>query len=57
VERATAEAKDKYDEQLKTLNARNEMTLVALEAAAKMLLSGAKAKANIITRKQLMIEN
>jgi hypothetical protein len=52
VERATTEAKDKYVEQLKTLNARNETTLVALEAAAKMLLSGAEAKANIITRKR-----
>jgi hypothetical protein len=52
VERATAEAKDKCVEQLKTLNARNETTLVALEAAVKMLLSGAEAKANIITRKR-----
>ena len=52
VEKATADVKAKYIEQLNTLNARTETTLVALEAASKMLLSGAEAKANIITRKR-----
>jgi ATP-dependent protease HslVU (ClpYQ) peptidase subunit len=52
VEKATDVAKAQYVEQLNTLNARNETTVVALEAASKMLLSGAEAKANIITRKR-----
>jgi hypothetical protein len=52
VEKAIAEVNDKYIEQLKTLNDRTETTLIALEAASKLLLAGAEAKANIITRKR-----
>jgi hypothetical protein len=52
IEKAIAEVKSKYIEPLKTLNERTEATMTELEAASKMMLAGAEAKANIITRKR-----
>jgi hypothetical protein len=52
IKQATDDAKVKYIAQLATLNTRTENTLTELEAASKLLLAGAEAKANIITRKR-----
>jgi hypothetical protein len=52
VQQAIKEAKTQFVAQLNTLNGRCETTLIELENASKLLLNGAEAKANIITRKR-----
>jgi hypothetical protein len=56
VTKAATDLKATYVESIKTLNERTKNTVVRIEAAAKLLLSGAEAKANIITRKRQEVE-
>jgi hypothetical protein len=52
VAKVTADVNTEYVERIKSLNNRTETTMGKLEDASKLLLSGAEAKANIITRKR-----
>jgi hypothetical protein len=52
VAKVIADVNTEYVERIKSLNNRTETTMGKLEAASKLLLSGAEAKANIITRKR-----